>query len=45
MDTLAVKKSLLAEAVERKALVFFGHDPAIPAAIVTAQDGKWHIQT
>jgi glyoxylase-like metal-dependent hydrolase (beta-lactamase superfamily II) len=44
MDTLAVKKAFLAEAVERKALVFFDHDPAIPAATVHEQNGTWRIQ-
>jgi methylmalonyl-CoA epimerase len=44
MDTLAVKKTFLAEAVERKALVFFDHDPSIPAAHIREQNGTWHIQ-
>jgi len=44
MDSLAAKHAFLREAVERDALVFFDHDPAVPMARITEQNGKWHIQ-
>jgi glyoxylase-like metal-dependent hydrolase (beta-lactamase superfamily II) len=44
METLDAKKSFLAAATERHALVFFAHDPAIASAHITGQDGKWTIQ-
>ncbi len=40
MDTLAVKKAFLAEAVENEVLIFFEHDPALAAGYVREQDGK-----
>jgi methylmalonyl-CoA epimerase len=44
MDSLAAKHAFLREAVERDALVFFDHDPAVPMARITEQNGKWHIK-
>jgi methylmalonyl-CoA epimerase len=44
MDSLAAKQAFLREAVEREALVFFDHDPAVPMARITEQNGKWHIK-
>jgi glyoxylase-like metal-dependent hydrolase (beta-lactamase superfamily II) len=44
MDSLTAKQAFLREAVEREALVFFDHDPAVPMARIREQNGKWHIQ-
>ena len=44
MDSLAAKHAFLREAVERDALVFFDHDPAVPMARISEQNGKWHIK-
>ncbi len=44
MDTLGAKHAFLKEAVDRHALVFFDHDPAVPAARISEQNGKWHTQ-
>ena len=44
MDTFAVKTAFLKEAVERRALVFFEHDPATPAGYVTEENGKYSIR-
>jgi glyoxylase-like metal-dependent hydrolase (beta-lactamase superfamily II) len=40
LDTLAAKKTFLPEAVRRETLVFFEHDPSVPAGHVREQDGK-----
>jgi glyoxylase-like metal-dependent hydrolase (beta-lactamase superfamily II) len=40
MDTLAAKKAVIKEVVDRHALVFFPHDPSTVAAYITEQDGK-----
>ncbi len=40
MDTLAAKKALLRTAVADGTLVFFEHDPAIAAAVITEHEGK-----
>jgi methylmalonyl-CoA epimerase len=40
MDTLAAKKAFLAEAIERNMLVFFEHDPAVPAGYIREEHGK-----
>lgn len=44
VETLSVKKAFLREAMERDALVFFEHDPAVVAGHLGEQDGKWHIR-
>jgi methylmalonyl-CoA epimerase len=43
MDTLAAKKAFLAEAVEKEMLVFFEHDPAVPAGYIREEHGKRRI--
>src|SRR6266853_5583580 len=43
MDTLAAKKAFLAEAVETNMLVFFEHDPAVPAGYIREEHGKRRI--
>jgi glyoxylase-like metal-dependent hydrolase (beta-lactamase superfamily II) len=40
MDTLASKKAFVKDAIERDTLVFFEHDPAIPAGRIRERDGK-----
>ena len=40
MDTLAAKKAFAREAMERRTLVFFEHDPAIPAGYIEEREGK-----
>ena len=40
METLAAKQAFSEEAAARETLVFFEHDPAIPAAFITGQRGK-----
>jgi len=43
MDTLAVKKAFLEEAVAKNILVFFEHDPAVPAGYIREENGKRRI--
>jgi methylmalonyl-CoA epimerase len=43
MDTLAAKKAFLTEAVEKNMLVFFEHDPAVPAGYIREENGKRRI--
>jgi hypothetical protein len=40
MDTLGAKQAFGREVAARETLVFFEHDPAIPAAFITEQHGK-----
>jgi methylmalonyl-CoA epimerase len=40
MDTFASKKAFVKEAIERDALIFFEHDPAIAAGYIKEQNGK-----
>jgi methylmalonyl-CoA epimerase len=40
MDTLATKKTFVKEAIERKVLVFFEHDPSIVAGYIEDVGGK-----
>jgi glyoxylase-like metal-dependent hydrolase (beta-lactamase superfamily II) len=40
MDTLSAKKAFLKEAVEKSILVFFEHDPAVPAGYIREENGK-----
>jgi methylmalonyl-CoA epimerase len=43
MDTLAMKKAFLEEAVAKNMLVFFEHDPAVPAGYIREEKGKRRI--
>jgi methylmalonyl-CoA epimerase len=43
MDTLAAKKAFLQEAVQKNILVFFEHDPAVPAGYIGEENGKRRI--
>src|SRR5438552_6033391 len=40
MDPLAAKEQFTREAAERGVLIFFEHDPAVPAGYIREQDGK-----
>jgi glyoxylase-like metal-dependent hydrolase (beta-lactamase superfamily II) len=40
MDTLAAKKRFVSDAVEKRTLVFFEHDPAVAAGYIREEDGK-----
>ena len=40
LDTLASKKAFVAEAVARKMLVFFEHDPLVAAGYIEEENGK-----
>lgn len=40
MDTLAAKKAFGADVAGRETLVFFEHDPATPAAVISERQGK-----
>jgi methylmalonyl-CoA epimerase len=40
LDTLAAKKAFVKEALDRKMLIFFEHDPAIVAGYLTNDNGK-----
>jgi methylmalonyl-CoA epimerase len=40
MDTLFAKQAFARAVAQRETLVFFEHDPAIPAAFITEQQGK-----
>jgi methylmalonyl-CoA epimerase len=44
MDTLFAKQAFAREVSRRETLVFFEHDPAIPAAFITEQQGKLGLQ-
>jgi hypothetical protein len=40
MDTLEAKKRFAAEAIERRTLTFFAHDPSMAAAYLSDERGK-----
>lgn len=40
MDTLAYKKPFLREAIAREYVIFFEHDPAVPAGIIREQGSR-----
>jgi hypothetical protein len=44
METLAVKKQLLREAIERDYLIFFEHDPVVAAGYIRERDGKRFVE-
>ena len=43
MDTLAAKKAFVREALERRDLVYFEHDPFVAAGYITEVNGKRHL--
>ena len=40
MDTLQYKKQFVREAIEREYVIFFEHDPAIPAGVIRERQGR-----
>jgi methylmalonyl-CoA epimerase len=44
MQTLAVKKRVIREAIDREHLVFFEHDPLIAAGYIRERDGRRHVE-
>jgi glyoxylase-like metal-dependent hydrolase (beta-lactamase superfamily II) len=44
MDTLAYKKRFLREAIDGEYVIFFEHDPSIPAGVIREQGGKKHVE-
>lgn len=45
MDTLFAKQAFARAVARRETLAFFEHDPAVPAAFITEQQGKLGLQT
>jgi methylmalonyl-CoA epimerase len=45
VDTLTAKQAFVKEAVERKTLIFFDHDPRTAAAYLTEQNGRRSLQS
>lgn len=44
METLAAKKVFVQEAESRRTLIFFAHDPAVAAGVLTNVDGKTRLE-
>jgi glyoxylase-like metal-dependent hydrolase (beta-lactamase superfamily II) len=44
VDTLAAKKRWVAEAIAREYVIFFEHDPVIPAGIIRLESGKKRVE-
>jgi hypothetical protein len=44
MDTLAFKRAFVREAIERKYIVFFEHDPAIVAGYIREKDKRVFVE-
>jgi glyoxylase-like metal-dependent hydrolase (beta-lactamase superfamily II) len=44
MDTLAFKKQIVREAINREYVIFFEHDPAIPAGIIRERQGRKFVE-
>jgi methylmalonyl-CoA epimerase len=44
IDTLFSKKAFYQEAIERNMLVFFEHDPAVPAGYIREEQGKRRVE-
>lgn len=44
METLAFKTAFSREAIEREYLIFFEHDPSIPAGFIRESDGKRRVE-
>jgi len=43
MDTLAAKRAFVQEALARRDLVYFEHDPVVAAGYITEESGKRHV--
>lgn len=44
MDTLVFKKQFIREAIDREYVIFFEHDPAIPAGIIRERQGRKFVE-
>ena len=44
LESLAFKKRLIREAIDREYLVFFEHDPHIAAGYIRERDGKRFVE-
>lgn len=44
METLAFKRAFVREAIEREYLIFFEHDPKVPAGYIREKDGKKYVE-
>lgn len=44
MDTLAFKRTFVREAIDGEYVIFFEHDPAIPAGIIREVEGKKRVE-
>ena len=44
MQTLAVKKRVIREAIDREHLIFFEHDPFVAAGYIREKDGRRHVE-
>jgi methylmalonyl-CoA epimerase len=44
LDTMAAKQQFVKEAIEKKILVFFEHDPTVAAGYLQEQDGKRRVR-
>jgi methylmalonyl-CoA epimerase len=44
METLAVKKRLIRDAIDREYLIFFEHDPIVTAGYIREKDGKRYVE-
>jgi glyoxylase-like metal-dependent hydrolase (beta-lactamase superfamily II) len=44
MDTLAFKRTFVREAIDREYLIFFEHDPAIPAGYIREKDRRKYVE-
>ena len=44
IETLAVKKRFIREAIDRQYLIFFEHDPNIAAGYIREKDGRTYVE-
>ena len=44
MDTLAFKRTFIREAIDREYLIFFEHDPVIPAGYIREKDRRKYVE-
>jgi glyoxylase-like metal-dependent hydrolase (beta-lactamase superfamily II) len=44
METLAFKKRFIRGAIDREYLIFFEHDPYVPAGYIREKDGKRFVE-
>ena len=43
-ETLAVKKRLIRDAIDREYLIFFEHDPVVAAGYIREQGGRRYVE-